>query len=389
MIRFQAPQIPPAREVEAYFTLAEESRWYSNRGPCHELLVERLGRYVGAGVSCIPVANATLGLMVALRAMTGTGPHRREVLMPSFTFAAAVNGVLWAGLEPVFVDVEPCSWHLDPAALENALDRRPHTVVAVLAVSTFGTPPPIALRRGWSRAAARAEVPLLVDSAAGFGATDERGEPLGRQGDAEVFSFHATKPFAIGEGGLVTTGDPQLAGRIRRLVNFGFEAGMVNDDVGLNAKLAEWPAATALAVLDRYDKVLAARRASSERMLAALAPYGYVRQGGSHGATWQFVPVLAPSPSVRAAALEGGLRLGIELRAYFSTPLHRMPAFESKRVAGDLSHTRELASRVLSLPMANDLSDQDADSIMACLVSAARPRASGTRALPRGAPTRR
>ena len=154
MIRFQAPQIPPAREVEAYFALAEESRWYSNRGPCHELLVERLGRYVGPGVSCIPVANATLGLMVALRALTGTSPRRREVLMPSFTFAAAVNAVLWAGLEPVFVDVEPCSWHLDPAALENALDGRPHTVVAVLAVSTFGTPPPIALRTGWSRAAA-------------------------------------------------------------------------------------------------------------------------------------------------------------------------------------------------------------------------------------------
>ena len=376
LIRFQAPQIPPAREVEGYFRLAEESRWYSNGGPCHELLVERLGRYLGSGVSCIPVANATLGLMVALRALTGTTPRRREVLMPSFTFAAVVDAVLWAGLEPVFVDVEPCSWHLDPAALEAALDSRPDTVVAVLAASTFGTPPPIALHAGWRRAAARAGVPLLVDSAAGFGATDERGEPLGRQGDAEVFSFHATKPFAIGEGGLVTTTDPHLARRILRLVNFGLEAGMVQDDAGLNAKLAEWPAATALAVLDRYDTVLAARRASAERMLAALAPHGYVRQGGSRGAAWQFVPVLAPSPEVRAAALDGGERHGIELRSYFSTPLHRMPAFAAKQVAGDLRHTSELASRVLSLPMANDLSDRDADSIVACLVSAARPQRS-------------
>jgi dTDP-4-amino-4,6-dideoxygalactose transaminase len=114
----------------------------------------------------------------------------------------------------------------------------------------------------------------------------------------------------------------------------------------------------------------------SERILAALGPYGYVRQSDSHSATWQFVPVLAPSPRVRAAALEGGIRHGIELRAYFSTPLHRMPAFASKQVAGDLRHTRELASRVLSLPMANDLSDQDADSIVACLVTAARPHRS-------------
>ena len=74
VIRFQAPQIPAVRGVAAYFALAEEARWYSNRGPCHELLVERLERYLGPGVSCVPVANATLGLMVALRAMTGSAP---------------------------------------------------------------------------------------------------------------------------------------------------------------------------------------------------------------------------------------------------------------------------------------------------------------------------
>jgi dTDP-4-amino-4,6-dideoxygalactose transaminase len=371
VIRFQAPQIPAAREVEAYFALAEESRWYSNGGPCHELLVERLERYLGPGVSCIPVANATLGLMVALRAMTGSEPRRRQVLMPSFTFAAAVNAVLWAGLEPVFIDVEPRSWHLDPVALEAALDERSGGVVAVLAASTFGTPPPIEQRMAWERAAARAEVALLVDSAAGFGATDERGERLGRQGDAEVFSFHATKPFAIGEGGLVTTTDRRFARRMLRLTNFGFEDGVVNEDVGLNAKLAEWPAATALAVLDGYDDVLAARRASASRMLSAIAPHGYVGQHGAGGAAWQFVPVLAPTPAIRAAALAAAQRRGIELRTYFSAPLHHMPAFASTAVAGDLRHTEDLAARILSLPMANDLAVRDADAVVACLAAAA------------------
>ena len=134
-----------------------------NRGPCHELLVERLERYLGSGVSCIPVANATLGLMVTLRAMTGFAPPRREVLMPAFTFAATVDAVLWAGLEPVFVDVEPESWHLDPDALEAGLRARTGKVAAVLAASTFGTPPAVAHREAWQTAAARAGVPLLVD----------------------------------------------------------------------------------------------------------------------------------------------------------------------------------------------------------------------------------
>jgi dTDP-4-amino-4,6-dideoxygalactose transaminase len=364
--------MPSTREVEAYFSLSEKSRWYSNQGPCHQLLVERLERYFRPGTSCIPVANATLGLMVALRAMTGHPPGRREVLMPSFTFAAAIDAVLWAGLEPVFVDVEPGSWHMDPARLEGALDARSPGVGAVLAASTFGTPPPIAQRSAWQQAAARAGVPLLVDSAAGFGAIDERGERLGRQGDAEVFSFHATKPFGVGEGGLVTTTDSLLAGRMRRIANFGFEAGVVDEDVGLNAKLAEWPAATALAVLDRYDDIVAARRRSAERILGALAPHGYARQAGSKGAVWQFVPVLAPSREARAAALSEGLRQGIELRSYFSVPLHRMPAFAASRRVGDLRHTEELSARVLSLPMANDLSDADAGAIVACLIAAAQ-----------------
>ncbi|MDX6597374.1 MAG: hypothetical protein QOE87_1261, partial [Gaiellales bacterium] len=291
MIRFQAPQLPPVQEVAAYFARAESARWYSNRGPCHELLVERLETFLGGGLRCVPVANATLGLMIALRALVDRRSPRREVLMPSFTFAAVGNAVVWAGLEPVFVDVEAGSWHVDPGALEAALAARAGRVGAVLAASTFGAPPAAAQRAAWERLAREAGVALLVDSAAGFGATGEDGLPLGRQGDAEVFSFHATKPFAIGEGGLVTTTDDELAARLVCLTNFGFEDGVVDADVGLNAKLPEWSAATALAVLDGYDDVLERRRAIAARMLAELAAHGYRRQTGTGAAAWQFVPV--------------------------------------------------------------------------------------------------
>ena len=93
MIRFQAPQLPPVEQVAAYFARAEAVHWYSNRGPCHELLVERLVDFLGH-VRCVPVANATLGLMLGLRALVGArGGRRREVLMPSFTFAATINAV--------------------------------------------------------------------------------------------------------------------------------------------------------------------------------------------------------------------------------------------------------------------------------------------------------
>jgi dTDP-4-amino-4,6-dideoxygalactose transaminase len=348
------------------------------------LLVDRLEGLLG-DVKCVPVANATLGLMLGLRALVGPGrPGRREVLLPSFTFAATVNAVLWAGLQPVFVDVEERSWHLDPVALERALDARGSSVSAVLACSTFGVPPPLSHRRRWEEAARAADVSLLVDSAAGFGATGEDGEILGTQGDAEVFSFHATKPFAIGEGGLITTADEELANRLIRLANFGFEDGLVHTDVGLNAKLPEWSAATALAVLDTYDEVLARRRATASLMLDRLEEQGYQRQSGSIGAAWQFVPVLAPSAAVRAAALEVTRRAEIEIRTYFAVPLHRMPAFAGMPIEGELRCTEDLAERALSLPMANDLPSSHVDAIVASLGAAnnaASPTGAGRLAL--------
>ena len=372
MIRFQKPQLPPVSEIAAYYERSEEARWFTNRGPCHELLTDRLERRLGGGVHCVPVGNATVGLMLGLRALVGARPRRREVVLPSFTFAATVSAVLWAGLEPVFADVEERSWHLDPFALRDALAGRSDRVGAILACSTFGTPPATAQRMAWELAAREAAVPLLVDSAAGFGATAEDGLPLGRQGDAEVFSFHATKPFAVGEGGLVTTTRQDVAERAARLANFGFEDGVVHDAPGLNAKLPEWSAATALAVLDRYDEVLADRRAAAAEILDGLAAHGYAWQAGTAGAAWQFVPVLAPSPRVRDAALALALERGIELRTYFSVPLHRMPAFASVPVAGSLRRTEDLAARALSLPMANDQSAAERDEIVSCLVAAVR-----------------
>jgi dTDP-4-amino-4,6-dideoxygalactose transaminase len=371
VIRFQKPQLPRVEQVAAYFAGAEKIRWFSNRGPCYELLVERLEAFLG-GVRCVPVANGTLALMLSLRAVVGSVEgDAREVLMPSFTFAATINAVLWCGLRPVFVDVEERSWHLDADCLQRALARRRGSVAAVLACSTFGIPPSSAQQAAWEDAARAADIPLIVDSAAGFGAATKDGKLLGRQGDAEVFSFHATKPFAIGEGGLVTTSDARTAERVTRLANFGFEDGVVESDIGLNAKLTEWSAATALAVLDGYDDVLERRRARAERILQAIEPHGYRSQAGTDNAVWQFVPVLAPSPAAREAAIELAAQEAVELRSYYAVPLHRMPAFSSTPIAGDLRCTEYLAERTLSLPMANDLGASDIDLIVDSLERAA------------------
>src|SRR5262249_47531941 len=152
---------------------------------------------------------------------------------------------------------------------------------AVLACSTFGMPPQARQRAAWERVTRAAGIPLFVDSAAGFGSVADDARGLGDQGGAEGFSFHATKPFAVGEGGLLTTANDELADRVERLTNFGFQDGVVDADIGLNAKLSEWSAATALAVLDDFPRILASRRASAAQIAAGVEPHGYQLQDGA------------------------------------------------------------------------------------------------------------
>jgi dTDP-4-amino-4,6-dideoxygalactose transaminase len=353
-LRYQRPELPPLHDVARYYALSEDARFYSNGGPCAQRLTARLSDYVG-GAGCVLVGNCTLGLMAALRALCGEpAPGRALIAVPSFTFTATACAIRWAGFEPLFVDIEPESWLLDPIALEAALDARP--VAGVLACSTFGTAPHASLRAGWRAACARAGVPLLIDSAAGFGAVDEAGLPLGSQGDTEVFSFHATKPFAIGEGGAVVSSDAEIVERIERIINFGIDPdSRLSLDAGLNAKMSEIQAAIGLAMLDRFDGVLARRRATAARLKALVARHPLTYQAGSAGSTWQVFQLLVPDADTRARAVALAEPHRIECRTMFEPPLHRHPAFASATLAGPLATTEAVAARTLSLPLANSL----------------------------------
>src|SRR5436190_14516527 len=132
-VRFQRPKLPAAEEIERYFRLSREARWFSNDGPCARLLAERLAERLGGGVECILVSNGTAGLMVALRALTEQAPAAsREVVVPSFTYIATVSAILWSGFVPVFVDVDPEHWHVDPAQLQAATEERGRSLACLL-----------------------------------------------------------------------------------------------------------------------------------------------------------------------------------------------------------------------------------------------------------------
>jgi dTDP-4-amino-4,6-dideoxygalactose transaminase len=370
-IPFQRPWLPSAEQVERYFALARAEHWFSNEGPCARLLCRRLENYVGGSLHCTGVSSGTLGLMVALRAAARTQPGRREVIVPSFTYIASVSAILWTGFMPVFVDVASDHWHMDPEQLEAALNERESRVAAVLACSTFGCAPPTMVTAAWEQACSRAEVPLIVDSAAGFGSRDERDRPLGGQGVAEVFSFHATKPLATGEGGAVFTADQTLSERIARQTKFGLDAERaLTDQPGLNAKMSEIHAATALAALDHFDALLEARARRSAAIRIGLGEHDFSFQLGCETSAWQFVPTLAANETVRQDILRSANLARVQLRTYHE-PLHAVTALSRYDAFGDLPVTNDLASRMLSLPLAVDLTDEEISRIRTLLTETA------------------
>lgn len=355
-IRFQAPALPSLGEIAPFYAEAEQARWFSNGGPCVTRLQRECADYLGLVHPGVAVSNATSGLLVAMRACFGVPEGaRRLVAVPSFTFVASVNAVLWAGFEPVFVDIDPVDWHPSVASLEH-LSRLRGRLAGILQCSTFGTAPSAARRQSLTAAARALGAPVVVDSAAGFGAVDGAGRRLGDQGDAEVFSFHATKPFAVGEGGLVTSRSAEVLRTVTQLSNFGFDAARdVPGDLGINAKMSELTGAVGLAVLRRFDDVLTRRRRAAAWLRDELEPAGVLFQKGAAGSTFQFVPVALPTAAARRRLIANARDARIEVRAYFERPLHQLPTFADQVTAGSLEITESLSARIIALPMANDI----------------------------------
>lgn len=352
--------MPSLAAAAEYFRASEEMRWYSNGGPCSRLLTERVSARVG-GLPCVLVGNATLGLMVAARALAGAGRGRYAVL-PSYTFVATVEALQWVGLRPLFVDIDRSTWHPDVGQIRQACRVHGDDIALLVGCSTFGTAPPAAAREELRSVAEEHRIPLLVDSAAGFGSQTEDGTWLGNQGDAEIFSFHATKPFAIGEGGVVVCRDDAVADAVGSLANFGFGADRtVVRAGGLNAKLDELHCALGLALLDEYDEVLAQRRSRAVRIQRGVIAAGLSVQEGSASSAFQFVPVLSRRPGERDETVERAHAAQVEFRTYFSPALHQQKAFKAAARFGDLRVTDDVAARSLSLPLANDLSDDAID----------------------------
>ncbi|MCL4294656.1 MAG: DegT/DnrJ/EryC1/StrS family aminotransferase [Anaerolineae bacterium] len=328
-------------------------------------LEKELSRYMDVP-HCVAVANGTLGLILALAGLKLSG----EVIIPSFTFSATAHAVRWAGLEPVFADINPETFTLDPQAVEAAVTPR---TAAILGVHVYGHPCDIA---GLQAVAERYELALLFDAAHAFG-SGYRGRKIGAFGDAEIFSFHATKIFPTGEGGGVTTTHPHLAEYVALARKFGDPGTEDTLFCGMNAKMQEFNAVLGLENLKQIDRWIENRCRYADLLVERLSRIPGLRFQQIQPdvqTNYQNFAVLVDEAEFGLNRDEVHAALAAEnifTRKYFYPPLHQHQAYAPERAKyqGRLPVTEMVANRVLCLPFYSEMNQEMLEGICRAMES--------------------
>lgn len=310
--------------------------------------------YCGARYG-VGVANGTDAITIALRAM-GVGPGD-EVVVPSFTFYASAEAIPPTGATPVFCDIDPETYCVTAETVRAALTPRSR---AVIAVHLFGNVAPVA-------EIAALGVPVLEDAAQAAGSLSPAGRP-GSLGTAATWSFFPSKNLgAMGDGGMITTSDEEIAQRARTLRFHGSHDKVTYEQVGYNSRLDELQAAILRVQLPHLDAWSDGRRAAEhhyrEAGLGELVRLPRPTDGS--GPAWHLYVVGHPEPGRLQTALLGA---GIGCKAYYRTPVHRQQAMRAwDRPGVELPGTEEAARTHLAIPMSPLLSRAQVDEVVATL----------------------
>jgi dTDP-4-amino-4,6-dideoxygalactose transaminase len=298
----------------------------------------------------VAVSSCTIGLVLTLRALELSG----EVILPSFTFMATGGGVWWNNLKPVFVDVAPDTFNINPEEVEKQITSK---TSAILAVHLFGNPAAVERLEAIAR---KYHLKLIFDAAHGFGALYQ-GQPLGRYGTAEVFSLSPTKLLVTGEGGLIATNQPELARKLKIFREYGNPGNYDCLYPGLNARMQEFSATLGTAGLAILEKTARKRNLLARvfmEELSALPGISFQKINRGNRCSYKdFVIIIdeKKAPVNRDLLATALVHENIDTRNYYDPPLHRQTVFKKWAPSWSLPVTDFLAQRALSLPISSKM----------------------------------
>ena len=373
------PDLPPLADFLPYLEKIWDNRVLTNGGPFHKQFEAELAGYLGVKHISL-FTNATIALVTALQSLRITG----EVITTPYSFVATAHSLLWNGIKPVFVDIDPTTLNLDPGRIEAAIT--PQTT-AIMPIHCYGTPCDV---EAIQRIADDYNLKVIYDAAHAFGVRRE-GESVLAHGDLSVLSFHATKVFNTFEGGAIISPDAKTKQRIDHLKNFGFVNETTVVATGINGKMSEFNAALGLLQLKHVGRAIERRRqvdALYRSLLGGLPGLRMIDKPLNATANQSYFPILVgPQFATSRDALYQRLKeQGIHARRYFYPLISDFPMYRGLPSAdpAGLPVAAAASSQVLCLPIYPALTDEDVFRIVDVIRAASRaavPPAAATTAV--------
>ena len=355
--------MPPLEEYVDEIRELWDSHWLTNMGVKHKAFQAALKDYLD--VDCVELlTNGHMALELTLQAMNLQG----EVITTPFTFASTTHAIVRNGLEPVFCDIDPDTYTIDPESIEKRITDR---TCAIMPVHVYGN---VCHIEEIQRIARKYELKVIYDAAHTFGET-YKGRGIGSYGDASCFSFHATKVFNSVEGGAVCYHNAALGEALYELKNFGIHGPEEVSAVGANAKMNEFCAAMGLCNLRHLDEEIQKRKAVAERYRERLDGVEGLRLNPLQKdvtPNYAYFPVLFEPETFGASRSEVFDQLaknGIAARKYFYPLTNTFSAFGGKYDVSETPVALHISKRVLTLPMYADLAPEEVDRICDIILS--------------------
>ena len=349
------PSLAPLEEYKQWLEKAWDSGILTHNGPLVQRLEKELMAYLGVE-NLVVVTSGTIALQLAIKALRLKG----EIITTPFTWIATVSAIQWENCTPVFVDIDPETFNIDPGKIEDAIT---HRTCAIMPVHVFGNPCEV----GKIEEIARCHHLKVIYDAAHAMCVDYKGKSILEYGDISATSFHATKIFNTGEGGGCVTGDKDIFERLRRLRFFGHNDAKDVVDEGFNGKMTEVHAALGLANLAIQNEVLEKRRAIFEQYFENLKDVDSIRfqKFDKEAYNYSYLPVVLSSEEEVLEVISRLSKNNIFPRRYFYPSLNTLKAVAPYT---PMPLSENLARRILCLPSHSRLIPENVDLICQLII---------------------
>ena len=352
------PFLPPLGEFSAALQEIWDTKWLTNRGPIEIRFEKALSQYLNAQNICL-FNNGTLALQIALQGMEISG----EVITTPFTFVATTHALFWNKVRPVFCDIEPKYYNIDPERIEDLIT--PWTT-AILAVHVFGH---VCQLDKLANIAKKHNLRLIYDSAHAFG-VKVNGKSITAYGDLNMLSFHATKLFHTFEGGGLVFQEDGLKSKFNYLKNFGFKNEVEVVMPGTNAKMTEFQALMGISILKYFDQMIAKRKKISRlyrKRLADVPGIIFCKELPPEVEyNYAYVPVQIHEGEFgcsRDFLYEELKKYNVFARRYFYPLVSEYACYKHVTLIDSLKNAQEVSNRILCLPIYSELSLEDVEKI--------------------------